>query len=150
MRTRDPLTNAKARLALDRWRVVYAPKPEILERDVLPRFATTVHAVAVLDKPTCAADRMSKSTTCADDVWLLDIAAAGRRSEQNQWNWNVKLADGSRLTDAQHARLLDAAKKFLWSMATDPPRGRNRLSPLTLHTSRQELIVILRWMIAEG
>jgi hypothetical protein len=44
---RDALSDARAKLASDRWRLLYAWKLEILERDVLPRFPTTVHAVAV-------------------------------------------------------------------------------------------------------
>jgi hypothetical protein len=46
IRMRDALSEAKARLAPDRWRLLYAPKLEILERDVLPRFPAAVHAVA--------------------------------------------------------------------------------------------------------
>jgi hypothetical protein len=46
MRMRDALNEAKSRLAPDRWRFVYAPKLEILERDVLPRFPADVHAAA--------------------------------------------------------------------------------------------------------
>jgi integrase len=65
-------------------------------------------------------------------------------------NWKVTLADGSRLTDPQHARLLDAAKQFLWSMVCDPPRGRKRLSASTLYFRGEMLITILRWMIGEG
>ena len=60
------------------------------------------------------------------------------------------LADGSRLTDPQHARLLSTAKQYLWSMANDPPRGRKRSSAASLHTRGRTLIVLLRWMIAEG
>jgi hypothetical protein len=46
IRMRDALSEARARLAPDRWRLLYAPKLEILERDVLPRFPAAVHAVA--------------------------------------------------------------------------------------------------------
>lgn len=43
---RDALARAHGRMALDRWRLLYAPKLEILERDVLPRFPAAVHAEA--------------------------------------------------------------------------------------------------------
>jgi hypothetical protein len=46
IRMRDALSEARARLAPDRWRLLYAPKLEILERDVLPRFPTDIHAAA--------------------------------------------------------------------------------------------------------
>jgi hypothetical protein len=47
LRMRDALIEAKTRLAPDRWHILYAPKLEILERDVLPRFPTAVHAAAL-------------------------------------------------------------------------------------------------------
>ena len=43
---RDALAQAHGRMALDRWRLLYAPKLEILERDVLPRFPAALHAAA--------------------------------------------------------------------------------------------------------
>jgi hypothetical protein len=93
---------------------------------------------------------VSQRSCFGDDLWQFDIATAGRRSHQNCLNWNVKLADGSRLTDPQHARLLNAAKQFLWSMVNDPPLGRKRLSPSSLYTRGQIVIAVLKWMIAEG
>jgi hypothetical protein len=46
IRMRDALRDARGRLAPDRWLLLYASKLEILERDVLPRFPTAVHAAA--------------------------------------------------------------------------------------------------------
>jgi hypothetical protein len=47
IRMREALSEARAGMAPDRWHLFYAPKLEILERDVLPRFSTTVHAAAM-------------------------------------------------------------------------------------------------------
>jgi hypothetical protein len=47
VRMRDGLIEARTRLAPDRWHLVYEPKLEILERDILPRFSTAVHAAAM-------------------------------------------------------------------------------------------------------
>jgi hypothetical protein len=47
IRMREALSDAKARLTPDRWHLLYAPKLEILERDVLPRFPTAVHEAAM-------------------------------------------------------------------------------------------------------
>jgi len=47
IRMRDALSDAKSRLSAERWRLLYASKLEILERDVLPRFPTAVHAAAM-------------------------------------------------------------------------------------------------------
>ncbi|MBF6571607.1 MAG: site-specific integrase [Candidatus Binataceae bacterium] len=38
LQTRAALTESRAKVDAERWRVLYAPKLEILERDVLPRF----------------------------------------------------------------------------------------------------------------
>jgi len=43
---RMALADARTRMSLDRWQLLYAPKLEILERDILPRFPASVHAVA--------------------------------------------------------------------------------------------------------
>jgi hypothetical protein len=42
--------------------------------------------------------------------------------------WGVALPDGSRLTDPWHADLLEAARRFAWSMAVNPPNGRKHSS----------------------
>ena len=44
--TRVALLIARETIVADRWRLLYAPKLEILERDVLPRFPAEIHAVA--------------------------------------------------------------------------------------------------------
>ncbi|WP_245305051.1 site-specific integrase [Rhizobium leucaenae] len=41
--TRDALVAARQTLAPDRWRLLYAPKLEILEHDILPRFSPELH-----------------------------------------------------------------------------------------------------------
>jgi len=46
IRMRDALSEARAKLAPDRWRLLYAPKLEILERDLLPRFPAALHSAA--------------------------------------------------------------------------------------------------------
>ena len=44
--TRDALAAARQTLSPDRWRLLYAPKLEILEHDILPRFSPELHMVA--------------------------------------------------------------------------------------------------------
>ncbi len=93
---------------------------------------------------------VSQRSRFGDDIWELDIAVAGRYPDQNRLRWGAELDDGSRLTDPEHAKLLDGAKQFLWSMAIDPPSGRKRNSPTSLKDRSKNLIVIMRWMVAEG
>lgn len=47
LRVRAALAEARPRMALDRWQLLYAPKLEIIERDILPRFNAGLHAAAV-------------------------------------------------------------------------------------------------------
>jgi len=46
LRVRAALAEARAGMALDRWRLLYAPKLEVIERDILPRFPAGLHAAA--------------------------------------------------------------------------------------------------------
>ena len=46
LRVRAALAEARAGMVLDRWRLLYAPKLEIIERDILPRFSAGLYADA--------------------------------------------------------------------------------------------------------
>lgn len=104
-------------------------------------------AVSEIDS---AARPISRRSVWSDPVWELDIDVAGRRADQKRLRWGVALADGSRLTDAQHADLLETARRFLWSMAVDPPDGRRRSSPSSLFTKAGALLTLIQWMVGEG
>lgn len=97
-----------------------------------------------------AGEPVSRWSRFGDDVWKLDIEVAGRRADQKWLRWDAPMADGSRLTDPQHAGLLRAAKQFLWSMRLDPPNGRKRASSSTIYSRAIQLIVLARWMATEG
>jgi hypothetical protein len=47
LRTREALINAYRTMAPDRWRLLYAPKLEIIDRDIVPRFSSAIHAAAL-------------------------------------------------------------------------------------------------------
>jgi hypothetical protein len=47
LRTRAALADARATVAPDRWRLLYAPKLEIIDRDIVPRFPSAMHAAAL-------------------------------------------------------------------------------------------------------
>ena len=46
LRTHQALVDARPRVALDRWQLLYAPQLEIIERDILPEFPADVRAAA--------------------------------------------------------------------------------------------------------
>jgi len=47
LRTRVALADARAGMAPDRWRLLYAPKIEIIDRDIVPRFPSAMYAAAL-------------------------------------------------------------------------------------------------------
>ncbi len=93
---------------------------------------------------------VSRRSVWGDPVWELDIDVAGRRADQKRLRWGIALPDGSRLTDPQHAYLLETARRFVWSMSIDPPDGRRRSRPSSLFTRARLLLTLIQWMVGEG
>ena len=93
---------------------------------------------------------VSSRSRFGDNVWHLDIFVPGRSPSQKRLNWDLTLPESARITGAQHAGLLRAAKQHLWSMALHPPNGRKRWSPSTLHGCGWALQVIVGWMALDG
>jgi hypothetical protein len=93
---------------------------------------------------------VSRRSVWSDPVWELDIDVAGRRADQKRLRWGIALPDGARLTDPRHAHLLEAARRFVWSMSVDPPDGRRRSCSSSLFTRAGQLLTLIRWMVGEG
>jgi integrase len=106
--------------------------------------AATADAGAWLDTYVSSRSRYS------DDVWHLDIFVSGRPPANKRLRWDLVLSEESQITGEQHARLLRAAKQYLWSMALHPPKGRKRWSPSTLQGNGVALQVVVRWMAVDG
>ncbi|MDE1918583.1 MAG: integrase [Sphingomonadales bacterium] len=85
-----------------------------------------------------------------DEVWRIDISRPGVTDALRTINWRFKLHDGSRFSDPQWADLRETARRFLWSLRTDPPDGKRRLSLSTLISVFSQIRVLTRWMIGEG
>jgi hypothetical protein len=101
-------------------------------------------------RPGWMAARLSSESRFGDDLWLLDIQTAGQRPDRNRVDWNIPLPESALITPAEFAGLMQTAKRFLWTMATDPPAGRKRSSMKTLHARAAILKVLLPWMAREG
>ena len=93
---------------------------------------------------------MSSRSRFGDDLWHLDIFVAGRTAFLKRLRWDLPLPEAARITGAQHAGLIRAAKQYLWSMALHPPAGRKRWSPSTLQSQGILLQVVIGWMAVEG
>ncbi len=105
---------------------------------------------SVVSETDNSARPVSRRSVWSDPIWELDIDVAGRRADQKRLRWGVALPDGSRLTDPQHAELLEAARRFVWSTAVDPPDCRRRSCQSTLFTRARNLLTLIRWMTSEG
>lgn len=85
-----------------------------------------------------------------DDEWRLDIRIAGRRADQNRFSWAAAPPENALIGGDEHSRLIRAAKQFLWSMQIDPPNGRKRSAPTSIHAKAMVLRAIIGWMATDG
>lgn len=83
------------------------------------------------------------------DFWPY-IRQENRKAGDKRIDWRVKLPDGSRLTDPQHAALLESAKDFLWSLFSEPVEGRGRPTMTTVQRKLRDMRPLLRWMVGQG
>ncbi|WP_065091973.1 hypothetical protein [Rhizobium leucaenae] len=109
-----------------------------------PRLAETPVLLGWAEAP------LSPWSRFGDDEWLLDIRTAGRRADQNRISWAVELPEGAVISRTAWRGLHQAAKQFLWSMTTNPPTGRQRLSPSSVHNKSSALKTMIRWMALDG
>jgi integrase len=94
--------------------------------------------------------RVSSHSFWTDRRWLLDGQRPGLSRNVLTIDWDAEFADGSRLTDPHRADLLEATRRFIWSLKADPPPGRRWVRNSSLGTIYQRLRPLLRWMIAAG
>ena len=85
-----------------------------------------------------------------DDEWRLDIRTAGRAAKQNKIRWSVPLPSNARISSIIWTELIQAAKQFVWSMVVNPPAGRKRWSPSTVHSRAILLKVLIEWLAFDG
>ncbi len=93
---------------------------------------------------------VSSKSRFGDDLWLLDIETAGWRADQSRVDWKTPAREVDKITAAEHAALVQAAKQFLWTMVTDPPSGRKRISMKTLKSRADVLKTLVSWMATTG
>jgi integrase len=84
-----------------------------------------------------------------DPVWdfWAEIGQKNLWGAQMRICWVVSFPDGSRLTDPQHARLLESAKDFILSLKREPVEGRKRPKAVTIIRKFSDLVPLLRFMV---
>lgn len=87
-----------------------------------------------------------------DPIWDFYpyIPQENRRPSEKQIDWRIALPDGRRLTDPEHAGLLESTKDFIWSLFADPVEGRKRPTMVTLRDKVMHIKPLLRWMVSLG
>jgi hypothetical protein len=87
-----------------------------------------------------------------DDIWDFYpyIPQENLQPSHKRIDWRIQLPDGRRLTDPEHATLLDSAKTFIWSLFSQPIEGRQRSTMVTLIWKVKDLVPLLRWMVSTG
>ncbi len=83
------------------------------------------------------------------DFWPL-IRTPNTKADQKRIDWAVRLPGERTLLDAAHARLLESARAFVYSLLADPIEGRKRPKAQTLINKFKALKTLLRWMVARG
>jgi hypothetical protein len=90
--------------------------------------------------------RVSRSSRFGDAVWRLDNTTPGQPPTQSSIRWDFEVPDECRFTDAKHARLRHALKRFAWSLFADPRQGPPMAAGSATHISRA-LCYLVRWMV---
>jgi integrase len=99
---------------------------------------------------TASGVRISSQSMWPDRRWLLDGRRPGLMAHHLTIDWAFALPDGSRFTDPQWAALSHAARRYLWTLWTDPPPGRRPMRGTALVTVFHRLRPLIRWMAEQG
>jgi len=91
---------------------------------------------------------VSSQSQWRDRFWQLDNETAGVRPDASRIPWDLALPDGSRLTDPQWAPLLEAFKRFAWSLFADKRGYYGRpLKPGCASELSTGIRCLARWMV---
>lgn len=86
-----------------------------------------------------------------DNVWDLSPYLPAKNSRQQKIRFDLKFADGTLLTDPNHAPLLDSAKRFLYTRwRVKGPHSRKYISAKTVLNNWTQLRPAIKWMVEQG
>ena len=106
----------------------------------------TYPSLHLIDAPR----RISTASLWTDAIWRFDLNRPGVTDCARTIDWSFVLPDGSRFTDPAWAELREALRCFLWSLRTDPPAGKRRMSWGSLVSIFGQMRVLVCWMAGEG
>lgn len=113
--------------------------------------AATVAAPLYLRRDVgLASERVSSTSLWGDPIWVLDVTTTGQASTLARMNWAIDLPDGLSLTHRVHASLLDALKRFVWTLFAAPSLDATAYKTSSLQHVSQSLRTFIPWMIGNG
>lgn len=119
-----------------------------LQRMTTMEAAASADARDILKQKEIGDFRVSSQSRWGDRFWQLDNETAGARPEVSRIHWDVALPDGDRLTDPQWAPLLEAFKRFAWSLFAEESRYYGRpLKPANASVLSTGIGCLARWMV---
>jgi hypothetical protein len=89
---------------------------------------------------------VSSVSIFGDTVWTLDTHTSGQSISSRRINWAFPVAADTPFTAPQFAPLLQAMKRFVWSLFSDP-RNRKRLTAGSAGPVSRGVRFLARWMI---
>lgn len=92
---------------------------------------------------------VSSLSRWCDDRWTLDNPTPGQPRGYATIIWGRPLPDGSTLTDNRHAELLNAFRRFAWSLVVDPRSGK-ALAPGSMRFLGRGIHVLAWFMVRES
>ena len=119
-----------------------------LQRMTTMEAAASADARDILKQKEIGDFWLSRQSRWGDRFWQLDNETAGARPDVSRIHWDAALPDGDRLTDPKWAPLLEAFKRFAWSLFADASRYYGRpLKPANASHLSTGIGCLVRWMV---
>jgi len=96
-------------------------------------------------KETLATVRLSDLSSWNDEIWVFPGTTAGQQG-RTQISWRFTLPDGKVSTDPCHTQILEAWKRIIWRLYSEPGDGRPRKWE-NLNTISGGIRYLTRWMV---
>ncbi len=103
----------------------------------------------LLPAATLLGRKISASSAWDSPVWRFDSTTPGQRGNSCSFNWNVAFHDGSSLLSEKWTGLLDAFRRFVWSLFADP-YACSGFKETTLGSVAAMSRPLLLWMAAQN
>jgi len=99
----------------------------------------------LLPSAELATARVSQRSLWSDPVWYFDQDKPSLEYHRWTFRWDIDTGNGSTLLDSQWAPLLEASRRFVWSVFSDSREGPPLATSSCLHV-RSKLAKLLGWM----